>query len=118
MIPEMIQELLQMMEKDTAINAARELRCKDVHPAAKLCNILNGNIASAIESIDSTTILKDISANLRDLHKQITSVIADVKGTCEAKIRELENNKKRFESMSREDMIARIKELEAKEANN
>lgn len=118
MIPEMIQELLQMMEKDTAINAARELRCKDVHPAAKLCNILNGNIASAIESIDSITMLKDISANLRDLHKQITNAIANINSVCVDKIRELENDKNRFESMSREDMIARIKELEAKEANN
>lgn len=114
----MIQEVLQMMEKDTAINAARELRCKDIHPTSKLYNIYNGKIIDAIERIDSITMLKDIAANLKNLRKQIDSAIADVKGTCETKIQTLENDKKRFESMSREDMIARIKELEAREEDN
>lgn len=118
MIPEMIQELLQMMEKDTAINAAKELCCKDIHPSSKLYNVFNGNIVNAIKGIDNVTILKAIAANLRNLRKQIDSAIMDNVGTCEAKIRALENDKNRFESMSREDMIARIKELEAKEANN
>ena len=114
----MIQELLQMMEKDTAIEAAKELCCDDVHPIRKLYGIFNGNIINAIEGIDNVTVLKTIAANLRNLRKQIDSAIMDVKGTCEAKIQALENADKRFESMSREDMIARIKELEAKEANN
>lgn len=111
----MIQELIQMMEKDTAIEAARELRCEDVHPIRKLYGVFNGNIINAIERIDSVTMLKDIAANLKQLRKQIDSAIADVKGTCEAKIQTLENDKKRFESMSRDEMIARIKELEARE---
>lgn len=118
MIPEMIQELLQMMEKGTAINAAKELCSKEIHPTSKLYSIYNGKIIDAIESIDNITVLKLIAANLKNLRKQIDSAIMDVKSTCEAKIQELENDKKRFESMSREDMIARIKELEAKEANN
>lgn len=110
-----MQELLQMMAKDTAIEAARELRCKDVHPIRKLYGIFNGNIINAIKRIDSVTMLKDIAANLRNLRKQIDSAIMDVVGTCEAKIRALENADKRFESMSRDEMIARIKELEARE---
>lgn len=118
MTQKIIQELIQMMAKDTAIEAARELRCEDVHPIRKLYGIFNGSIINAIERIDSTTMLKDIAANLRNLRKQIDNAIMDVKGTCEAKIQALENADKRFESMSREDMIARIKELEAKKANN
>lgn len=115
MIQKMMQELLQMMEKDTAINAAKELCCKEIHPTSKLYNVFNGKIIGAIEDIDNIAILKTIAANLKNLRKQIDSAIADVKGTCESKIQMLENNKKRFESMSREDMIARIKELEARE---
>lgn len=118
MIPEMIQELLQMMEKDTAINAAKELCSKEIHPTSKLYSIYNGKIIDAIEGIDNITVLKLIAANLKNLRKQIDSAIMDVKGTCEAKIQALENDKKRFESMSREQMIARIKELEAREENN
>lgn len=118
MIPEMMQELLQMMEKDTVINAAKELCCKEIHPTSKLYGIYNGKVIDAIKSIDNITILKLIAANLKNLRKQIDSAIADVKGTCEEKIQALENDKKRFESMSREQMIARIKELEAKEEDN
>lgn len=118
MMQKMIQELIQMMEKDTAINAVRELRCEDVHPIRKLYGVFNGNIINAIEHIDSITMLKDIAANLKQLRKQIDNAISDVKGTCETKIQTLENADKRFQDMSREDMIARIKELEAKEENN
>lgn len=117
MIQRMMQ-LLQMMEQNTAIDAVKELCCKDIHPTSKLYNVFNGNIINAIEGIDNPTILKAIAANLKNLRKQIDSAIMDVKGTCEAKIQALENDKKRFESMSREQMIARIKELEAKEENN
>lgn len=117
MIQRMMQ-LLQMMEQNTAIDAVKELCCKDIHPTSKLYNVFNGNIINAIEGIDNPTILKAIAAHLKNLRKQIDNAIADVKGTCEAKIQALENDKKRFESMSREQMIARIKELEAKEAND
>ena len=114
----MIQELLQMMEKDTAINAAKELCSKEIHPTSKLYSIYNGKIIDAIEGIDNITVLKLIASNLRNLRKQIDNAIMDVKGTCEAKIQALENADKRFQDMSREDMIARIKELEAREENS
>lgn len=99
-------------EKNMATKVLQVVTSKDVHPTSKLYAVFNGDLKKSIFLIDNPEVLHELVGELDNLQKQIDSAINKVKYLAKGKATRLENESKRFDSMSREDLIARVKELE------
>lgn len=100
------------MEKNMAIKVLQVVTSKDVHPTSKLYAVFNGDLEKTISLIDNPEVLHELVGELNNLQKTIDSAINDMKGTAENRAVRLEIESKQFDKMSREDLIAHIKELE------
>ena len=99
-------------EKNMAIKVLQVVTSKDVHPMSKLYAVFNGDLEKTISLIDNPEVLRELVGELNNLRKTIDNAINDMKGTAENRAVRLEIESKRFDKMSREDLIAHIKELE------
>lgn len=106
--------IIMMMENDTATRLKLNLPDEDL--AADLKRICYGDLLNIIDYIGKPEELRKIAARLKNIKKRIDSIINDIKGTYEAKALEIELHDKTLEKMSKESLIAYIKDLERKQS--
>lgn len=99
-------------EKSMAIRVLQIITHKGLNPIVKLYPVFNGDLQKAISLIDNPEVLYKAGEELKNLQNQINNAINKVKYLAKGKAINLEKESKRFDSMSREDLIAHIKELE------